>query len=60
MRTLHNDNVQGVDRLARHHANAYRRWRAQLADIQRCLSRVSEEQQGKQLRMVAGASAVAG
>jgi ADP-heptose:LPS heptosyltransferase len=60
MRTLHNDNVLGVDRLALHHANAYRRWRAQLADIQRRLSRVSEEQRGKQLRMVAGASAVAG
>lgn len=60
MRTLHNDNVQGVDRLALHHANAYRRWRAQLADIQRRLSRVGDKQRSKQLRMVAGASAVAG
>lgn len=60
MRTLHNDNVQGVDRLALHHANAYRRWRAQLADIQRRLSRVSDKQRGKQLRMVASASVVAG
>ncbi|MDX2252751.1 MAG: glycosyltransferase family 9 protein [Nitrospira sp.] len=60
MRTLHNDNVQGVDRLALHHANAYRRWRAQLTDIQRRLSRVCDKQRSKQLRMVAGASAVAG
>ena len=43
MRAIHNDNVQGVERLARHHANAYRRWRAQLADIQRHLGSVSRE-----------------
>ena len=59
MRTLHNDNVQGVDRLALHHANAYRRWRAQLTDIQRRLSRACDKQRSKQLRMVVGASAVA-
>jgi hypothetical protein len=60
LRTIHNDNVQGVARLARHHANAYRRWRAQLADIQRRLSGAGDERRGKQLRMAAGASAVAG
>ena len=43
MRILHNDNVQGVERLARHHANAYRHWRAQLADIRRRLGGVSRE-----------------
>jgi ADP-heptose:LPS heptosyltransferase len=60
LRTLHNDNVQGVERLARHHANAYRRWRTQLGDIQRRLFEAGNERRGKQLRMVACASAVAG
>jgi hypothetical protein len=59
MRTLHNDNVQGVERLARHHANAYRRWRAQLAEIQRRLSEAGNQRRRTQLRMVAGHSAVA-
>ena len=27
VRSLHNDNVQGLERLARHHAEAYRQWR---------------------------------
>jgi ADP-heptose:LPS heptosyltransferase len=59
MRTLHNDNVQGVERLARHHANAYRRWRVQLADIQRRLSEAGDQRRRTQLRMVASQSAVA-
>ena len=60
MRTIHNDNVQGVERLARHHANAYLRWRAQLADIQRRFSEAGGARRGKQLRIVTTASAVAG
>lgn len=58
LRTIHNDNVQGVEQLARHHANAYRRWRAQLADIRRRLSGTAGARRGKPLRMVAGASSV--
>ncbi|MBH0198479.1 MAG: glycosyltransferase family 9 protein [Nitrospira sp.] len=59
MRTLHNDNVQGIDRLARHHAKAYRRWQMQLTDIYRRLSGVHSMSWGKQLRIVAGTSALA-
>jgi hypothetical protein len=58
LRTIYNDNVQGMERLARHHANAYRRWRAQLADLQGRLSGAGDERYGTQLRMVADASAV--
>jgi hypothetical protein len=60
IRSSHNDNVQGVERLARHLANAYRHWRAQLADIQRRLFGTDGERRGKPLRMVAGVSAVIG
>jgi hypothetical protein len=60
MRALHNDNVQGVERLAQHHANAYHHWQAQLADIRRRLSEAGGERRGKQLRMTAGTAAVVG
>jgi hypothetical protein len=32
-RQLHNDNVQGLDRLAHHQANAYRKWLARVVEI---------------------------
>jgi len=37
VRTLHTDHVRGLDRMARHHAQAYRQWRRQLTDIRRYL-----------------------
>ena len=60
MRTLYSDNVQGIDRLARHHATAYRRWQMQLNDVHRRLSGVHGVRWGRQLRLVAGSSASAG
>jgi hypothetical protein len=37
LRTIQNDNVRGVKELARHHAWAYRQWRAQLSHLHRVL-----------------------
>ncbi len=34
LRDIHNDNVQGLERLARHHAHAYELWRKRAKDIQ--------------------------
>ena len=38
-RQLHNDNVEGVGRLARHKADAYRAWLARVIEIERLLIR---------------------
>ncbi|MBH0186368.1 MAG: glycosyltransferase family 9 protein [Nitrospira sp.] len=38
VRAIHNDNVQGMELLARHHARAYRQWRDQLAGVRRYVS----------------------
>lgn len=35
LRRLHNDNVQGLQQLARHHADAYRQWQRQLTALYR-------------------------
>jgi ADP-heptose:LPS heptosyltransferase len=37
LRQLQNDNVQGLDRLARHQAEAYRSWLARVAEVDRRL-----------------------
>ncbi len=37
LRQLHNDNVKGVDRMARHHADAYRALLTRVSDIKRRL-----------------------
>ncbi len=34
LRDIHNDNIQGLERLARHHAHAYGLWRTRVKDIQ--------------------------
>lgn len=39
VRGLHNDNVKGLERMARHHAQAYRQWRRHLAAIYQQLTR---------------------
>jgi ADP-heptose:LPS heptosyltransferase len=41
LRQLHNDNVKGVDRMARHHAEAYRALLTRVSDIKRRLFGVS-------------------
>ena len=55
MRTLNNDNVLGMEPMARHHAKAYRRWRTRLVEIQRRLSEAQNPQRGRPLQMVAAA-----
>lgn len=37
LRHLHSDNVKGLDRLARHHAGAYRTYLTRVLDVERCL-----------------------
>lgn len=38
VRGLHNDNVKGLERMARHHALAYRQWRRHLTEIHKQLT----------------------
>lgn len=38
VRGLHNDNVKGLERMARHHALAYRQWRRHIAEIHKQLT----------------------
>ena len=38
LRDLHQDNVQGLVRMARHHADAYRRWRDETQAVSRLVS----------------------
>ncbi|NJL17808.1 MAG: hypothetical protein HC938_12020 [Nitrospira sp.] len=37
LRHLHSDNVKGLDRLARHHAGAYRTYLTRVLDVERGL-----------------------
>ena len=54
LRTIQNDNVQGLDRLAKHHAQAYRQWRTQLTEVQRYFARTSRRGPSKRLPMIPG------
>jgi hypothetical protein len=38
VRSLHNDDVKGLERMARHHALAYRQWQRQLEEVHRLLT----------------------
>ena len=38
VRSLHNDDVKGLERMARHHALAYRQWKRQLEEVHRLLT----------------------
>lgn len=42
LRLLHQDNVQGLEQMARHHAAAYTRWRHEVASVASRLASVSE------------------
>lgn len=54
IRTIHNDNVQGLDRLAFHHAQAYRQWRNQITEIHRSLFGIRKQEPSRQLPMAPG------
>jgi hypothetical protein len=53
VRAVHNDNMLGVEHLARHHARAYRRWRLQLAEI-RPLLEAGRGSPAKRVQMISG------
>lgn len=42
LRLLHQDNVQGLERMARHHAAAYHRWRHETKVVASCLASARE------------------
>lgn len=54
LRSLQNDNVQGLDRLARHHARAYRQWQTQLTEIHRRLAGTGSQGSSKPLPLAPG------
>lgn len=54
VRAIHNDNVQGMELLARHHERAYRRWRDQLDEVRRCLSETGGRSSARKLPMIPG------
>jgi ADP-heptose:LPS heptosyltransferase len=54
VRALHNDNVEGMEQLARHHERAYRRWRNQIAEVHRRLSGAGRRPSARHLPMIGG------
>lgn len=56
VRAIHQDHVRGLDRMARHHALAYRQWRRHLTEIQRHLTRNNAKSTLRQLAMFSDAS----
>lgn len=57
VRSLHNDNVKGLERMARHHALAYRQWRRQLDEIHRLLIQKIQKSQKPIFPMFTGSLA---
>lgn len=53
VRAIHNDNVQGMEQLARHHERAYGRWREQLIEVRQCLSETGRRPSVRRLPMIA-------
>ena len=51
VRFLHNDHVRGLDRMAQHHALAYRQWRRRLTHIQRYLTKNDTQPHMRRLPM---------
>lgn len=58
-RVLHNDNVKGLDNMARYHAEAYQQWRRQLEDVHHRLTRGKEVVARRPLPMVRNAATIA-
>lgn len=57
VRNLHNDNVRGLERMARHHALAYRQWRRQLEEILRLLTQKTSKSSQRTFPMFTGSLA---
>lgn len=57
VRGLHNDNVKGLERMARHHALAYRQWRRHLAEIHKQLTQKTAKLSERPFPMFTGSLA---
>ncbi len=57
VRSLHNDNVKGLERMARHHALAYRHWRRHLEEIHRLLTQRTAKSLQRSFPMFTGSLA---
>ncbi|MEK7868975.1 MAG: glycosyltransferase family 9 protein, partial [Nitrospirota bacterium] len=51
VRSIHHDHVRGLDRMARHHALAYRQWRRHLTEIHRHLTQSPSKSTLRRLAM---------
>ena len=57
VRGLHNDNVKGLERMARHHALAYRQWRRHLTEIHKYLTQKTTQSSQRPCPMFTGSLA---
>jgi hypothetical protein len=56
VRSIHHDHVRGLDRMARHHALAYRQWRRHLTEILRHLTQSPSKSTLRRLAMFTDSS----
>ena len=56
VRSIHHDHVRGLDRMARHHALAYRQWRRHLTEIYRHLTQSPSKSTSRRLAMFTDSS----
>jgi len=56
VRSIHHDHVRGLDRMAQHHALAYRQWRRHLTEMHRRLSQKPSTSTLKRLTMITGST----
>jgi len=54
LRAIQNDDVRGLDRMAQHHAQAYRQWQRQLTDVHRRLTQTPQGASARSLSMIRG------
>jgi ADP-heptose:LPS heptosyltransferase len=57
VRGLHNDNVKGLERMARYHALAYRQWRRHLAEVYKQLTQQTTKLSQRPIPMFTGSLA---
>lgn len=57
LRAIQNDDVRGLERMAQHHAQAYRQWQRQLTDIHRRLTGKPQGVASRSLPMAKGSTA---
>jgi ADP-heptose:LPS heptosyltransferase len=60
LRTIHNDNVEGLDRLAQFHSAAYEQWRTGVLTVRNHLERCGASRPPSTLRMIDNSRVTAG